>query len=272
MQRKTISPNVLIDTVMKNRSLIYSLIKREVKGRYRSSIMGVLWSFLNPMLMLGVYTFAFSVVFKAHWMGAEGSTADFALIVFAGLMVFNWFLESLNRAPLLVVGNVNFVKKVVFPLEILPIVALGTATFHLLINVLVWLIFCFIFWGTIHASIILLPIVLLPLVFVTLGVAWFLSSLGVYLRDLPQIISVLSQILMYLSPIFYSLIIIPEKYRIFVRLSPLTMVIEHTRDVMVWGHSIDILPWVIELGLSLVIAWLGFAWFQSTRMGFADVL
>jgi lipopolysaccharide transport system permease protein len=272
MQQNSISPKEIVASFWRNRSLIMTLVKREVIGRYRGSVMGILWSFFNPILMLVVYTFVFSVVFKARWTGGSESKTEFALVLFAGLMVFNLFSECINRAPGLVLGNVNYVKKVIFPLEILPVVTFGSAGFHMLINLLVWLIFYLIFFGVPHATFILLPVVLLPLGLMTLGLSWLLASLGVYLRDVTQIIGVVTTVLMFLSPIFYPIIALPEVYRPFMQISPLTLVVEQTRDVMIWGAGLELSTWAMYLIVSGIIAWLGFAWFQRTRKGFADVL
>ena len=269
---KSISLFTLYQSLKTNRNLIYSLVKREVVGRYRGSVMGLLWSFFNPVLMLAVYTFVFSMVFKARWVGGSESKTEFALVLFAGLMVFNLFSECVNRAPSLILGNVNYVKKVVFPLEILPVVALGSAAFHLLVSLIVWLIFYLVFFGVPQATILLLPLVLLPFVLMTLGLSWLLASLGVYLRDVSQIIGLVTTVLMFLSPIFYPIVALPEQYRPFMQISPLTFVVEQARDVMIWGNTMDWRLWAFYLLLSSLIAWLGFAWFQKTRKGFADVL
>lgn len=234
--------------------------------------MGLLWSFFNPILMLAVYTFVFSVVFKARWAGGSDSKTEFALALFAGLMVFNLFSECVNRAPNLVLGNVNYVKKVVFPLEILPVISLGSSVFHLLVNLFVWLVFYLIFFGVPHATLVLLPVVLVPLVLLTLGISWLLASLGVYLRDVTQIIGIITTVLMFLSPIFYPIVALPEQYRPFMQMSPLTLVVEQTRDVMIWGKGLDWNIWTMYSLVSSIMAWLGFAWFQKTRKGFADVL
>lgn len=269
---RSISPLVLLNTLKTNWSLIYNLIKREVIGRYRGSIMGLLWSFFNPVLMLTVYTFVFSVVFKARWVGGTESKTEFALVLFAGLMLFNLFAECLNRAPNLILGNVNYVKKVVFPLEILPFVAMGSAAFHLLISLFVWLAFYLIFFGVPQATIVLLPVLLIPFFLMTLGLSWFLASLGVYLRDVSQIIGVMMTALMFLSPIFYPIAALPEEYHLFMQISPLTFTVEQARDVMIWGKGLDWGAWAMYMLLAAIIAWFGFAWFQKTRKGFADVL
>lgn len=259
-------------SLVRNRGLIASLVRREVVGRYRGSMLGILWSFFNPVLMLVVYTFAFSVVFQARWPGGSGSKTEFALILFAGLMVFNLFSECVTRAPALVVSNVNYVKKVVFPLEVLPWVVLGSALFHLLISVAVWLIFYGLFFGMPTAGVLLLPVVLLPLVALVMGLAWLLASLGVFLRDVGQVVGVVTTALLFLSPIFYPVAMLPEAYQSVMHLNPLTPVVEQARDILIWHRGIDWLLWAKSLAFSLLVAWLGFAWFQKTRKGFADVL
>ncbi len=262
----------IINSLVSNHTLITRLVKREVIGRYRGSVMGIMWSFFNPVLMLTVYTFVFSVVFKARWVGGSESKTEFALVLFAGLMVFNFFSECVNRAPGLVPGNVNYVKKVVFPLEILVWIAVGSAAFHMTVSLAVWLVFYLVFVGIPPLSILLLPLALFPLYLLTMGLCWLLSSLGVFLRDVTQIIGVVTTILLFLSPIFYPILALPEEYRFFMQMSPLTLTVEQARDVMIWGKGIDWGPWLIYFSISMLIAWLGFAWFQMTRKGFADVL
>ncbi|MFZ3001802.1 MAG: ABC transporter permease [Undibacterium umbellatum] len=268
----SITPYSLLVSLRQHRRLIVSLIQREVLIRYQGSLLGLLWSFFNPVLMLAVYTFVFSVVFKARWAGGSDSKTEFALVLFAGLMVFGLFSECVNRSPSLVVSNVNYVKKVIFPLEILPVVAMGAACFHLLISLTVWLIFYSIFFGMPPATIFYLPAVLLPLVLLSLGLSWLLASLGVFIRDVHQVVGVAVSVLTFLSPVFYPIVALPEDFRAVVQLSPLTQVIEQSRDAMIWGKHLDWQRWLIYLFISGLIAWLGFAWFQKTRKGFADVL
>jgi len=262
----------LLKSLWQNRALTYQMIKREVLGRYQGSAMGLLWSFFNPLLMLAVYTFVFSVVFKTRWAGGSDSKTEFALVLFAGLMIFNLFSECINKAPSLILSNVNYVKKVIFPLEILPVVVLGSAAFHFLISLGVWLVFYFIFFGLPPITIFQLPLIALPLLVLTLGFSWFLASLGVFLRDITQIIAVITSVLMFLSPVFYPLSALPSEYQNALHFSPLTLLIEQTRDAMLWGKAIDWAAWSVMCGASTLIAWLGFAWFQKTRKGFADVL
>ncbi|WP_460063487.1 ABC transporter permease [Pseudomonas sp. H2_H09] len=256
----------------RHRELLVSMVQREVIGRYRGSIMGLLWSFLNPLFMLLVYTFVFSMMFKLRWPQGSGSRSEFALLVFADLLVFNVFAECVGRAPGLIIANANYVKKVMFPLEILPWVVLGAVLFHTLASLLIWLVFHLLFFGFPPLTSLLLPLVLLPLVLFTLGISWLLASLGVYLRDVGQIVGVLTTALMFVSAIFYPASAFPPAYQGLLRLNPLTLVVEQTRDVLFWGVLPDPLTWVCGLLAAGGVAWLGFSWFQKSRKGFADVL
>lgn len=269
---RSASPFALLKSLISNRELVQSMVKREIIGRYRGSIMGLMWSFVSPILMLSVYTFVFSVVFKARWQGGSDSKTEFALIVFSGLMMFNLFAESISRSPTLILGNVSYVKKVVFPLELLTIITFSSAAFNFLINLLVWLVFFCVFFGTPPLTIFWLPIILIPLALNTLGLSWFLASLGVYIRDIAQFVSIALTVLMFLSPIFYPTTSLPDEYQYLMNINPLTFVVEQGRETMIFGRSMDITSWLIQTAFSSLIACLGFYWFQKTRRGFADVI
>lgn len=263
----------LTRSVWQHRDLILQMTRREVVGRYRGSIMGIAWSFFNPILMLVVYTFVFSVVFKARWgTGADESQTTFAIVLFVGLIVYGLFAEMVNRAPALILSNVNYVKKVIFPLEILPIIALGAALFHALISLGVLLLAILLINGSLVWTAIFFPLIILPLLIATLGVAWFLASLGVFVRDVGQTIGIITTVLMFLSPLFYPISSLPEKFQIWLMLNPLTFVIEQSRAVMIFGKLPDWGGLGIYAVASLLIAWTGYWWFQKTRKGFADVL
>ena len=259
-------------SLWRNRNLIKSMVVREVVGRYRGSFMGILWSFFNPVFMLLVYTFVFSVIFKARWSAGSESKTEFALVLFAGLLVFNLFAECVGRAPTLILSNVNYVKKVVFPLDILPWIVMGSALFHTLISIAVWLAAYLILFGIPHATAFLLPLVLVPLVLFIMGLTWALASFGVFLRDISQFIGIAITTLMFLSPIFFPATALPEDYRYLLVINPLTPAIEMTRDVLYWGKQPDWGVLAIYTVTAGAIAWLGFAWFQKTRKGFADVI
>jgi lipopolysaccharide transport system permease protein len=255
-----------------HRHLILQMTRREIVGRYRGSILGLFWSFLHPFFMLTIYTFVFSVVFQAKWGTESSSRTEFAMILFAGLIVFNLFAEVINRAPNLILSNVNYVKKVVFPLEILPAVATGSALFHTLANVIVLLAFHLLVNHVFPFTAFLLPFVLLPLLPMLLGCAWILASTGVFLRDLGQTIGIFTTALMFLSPIFFPASALPEQLRSYLLLNPLTFIIEQTRCVLIWGKQPDWLGLSLFLLGSLAIGWAGLFWFEKTRKGFADVL
>lgn len=272
MQIFSSSPLALVSSFLLNRRLIQTMVVREVLGRYRGSYMGILWSFLNPVFMLVVYTFVFSVVFKARWNAQSDSKTEFALVLFAGLLVFNLFAECINRAPSLILSNVNYVKKVVFPLEALPWISLGSALFHLVVSLLVWLLAYAIFFGAPHLSALWLPLVLLPLALFVMGLSWGLASLGVYLRDVSQFIGLLVTASMFLSPIFYPATALPEDFRYLLYLNPLTPAIEMVRDVLFWGKMPNFLLLASYTLAAATISWVGFIWFQKTRKGFADVV
>ena len=213
----------LLRTVICHRELVWQMTMRNVLQRYRGSVLGLVWSFVFPLMMLCVYTFVFSVVFKARWgVDIEGGRGGFAVIMFCGMAMYNLFSEAVSGSCGVVTGNPNLVKKVIFSLEILPLVQtlstfiLGTAWF-----VLLFCGGCFIL-GTLSWTMLLLPLVLLPLVFFTLGVSYVVASLGVYIRDTQYAIGVILQILFFATPIFYPITAVPERFRIYLEMNPLS--------------------------------------------------
>ena len=269
-----ISVLALAKSMLRNRQLILQMTKRDVVGRYKGSAFGLAWSFFNPVLMLIVYTFVFSEIFNARWggLGGDDSKTQFAVVLFVGMIVQSLFSEVLNRAPSLILSNVNYVKKVVFPLEILPVIAMGAALFHGLVSLCVLLAAFALFNGYLQWTAVFIPLVLMPLVILTMGFAWMLASIGGFLRDVGQTIVIITTILMFLAPVFYPITAVPERFRPFIMANPITFIIEQAREVLIWGH----LPNWMGLGaytlVASVVAWLGFALFQKTRKGFADVL
>jgi lipopolysaccharide transport system permease protein len=272
MREFSASPIEMFRSCWLNKVLIVASAKRDVLGRYRGSALGILWSFFNPLFMLAVYTFVFSLVFKARWGVGSESKVEFALVLFAGLIVFNLFSECINRAPTIVLSNQNYVKKVVYPLEILPVIVFLSAFFHFLISLAVWLLAYMVFFGLPDVSVIYLPLIIIPFSFFILGISWVLSSLGVFIRDIAQFIGLVTTALLFMSPIFYPVTALPEEYRSLLYANPLTPVIEQCRNILFWGKPPDFLLlgicWLVSMG----IAWLGFIWFQKTRKGFADVI
>jgi lipopolysaccharide transport system permease protein len=248
------------------------MTKREVIGRYRGSVMGLAWSFFNPILMLAVYTFVFSEVFQSRWVGQDAGKGSFAILLFVGMIVHGLFAECANRSPSLIATHGNYVKKVVFPLEILPVVTLGSAIFHTAISLIVLLLAQFVLTHTLYWSALLFPLILLPLLIATLGFSWLLAALGVYLRDVGQVIVVLTTVLLFLSPVLYPVAALPEAYQPWLKLNPLTYIIEESRNVLLFGQ----LPNWSSLGVAMLVgmalAAIGFWFFQKMRKGFADVI
>jgi lipopolysaccharide transport system permease protein len=262
----------MLSSVYRHRNLIIQMTKREIIGRYRGSMFGIAWSFFNPLIMLAVYTIVFSTVFQAKWGVGSDSKTEFALVLFVGMIVHGVLAESMNNSPSLILRNVSYVKKVVFPLEILPWVVIGSTLFHALISMVVWVLFYVVVNHSLQWTVVFLPLVLLPLMLFSLGVSWMLASLGVYIRDIGQMTGILTTILLFMSPIFYPASRLPEPYQTIIYINPLTFVIEQARDILIWGNIPDFTGMVVAYLISLLVAWIGFAWFQKTRHGFADVL
>lgn len=263
----------MANSIWNHRRLIGQMAWRDVIGRYKGSVLGLLWSLINPFLMLTVYTFVFSVVFKARWETyGDESKVSFALLIFVGLIMHSALTEALNRAPYLVLSNPNYVKKIVFPLEILPIVCLIAALFHAMVSLTVLVIALVIYKGFLPWTTVLLPLVIAPLAVLISGLAWMLASLGVYLRDVGQTISVVTTVLLFMSTAFYPLAALPEQFHPFILANPLTFIIEQARSVAIYGRQPDWSGLGIYMILAFGVAWSGYAWFQKTRKGFADVI
>lgn len=260
-----------LTTPVKHRHLIMRLIQREIVGRYRGSFAGLAWSFITPLIMLLLYTFVFSVVFKAKWKDFDTS-GGFALILFSGLIVHGVLAECINRSPTLITGNANYVKKMVFPLEIYAWVTAGSAVFHAGVSWLVLTIAQLCMGVPLPWTAILFPLVMLPLLLGCLGVSWFLSALGVYFKDIVQITGTLATLLLFLSPVFYALDSIPPKFRPLIELNPLTGVLESARKVLMFGELPSLTYWLVSFLVGFVVAYIGYFFFQKSRDGFADVI
>jgi lipopolysaccharide transport system permease protein len=268
-----LNPLALIHKLWRHRDIIWQFTRREVEGRYKGSFLGLFWSFINPLVLLLTYTFVFGMVFRPRWSSARsGNLGEFASVLFCGLIAFNIFSECVNRAAGLIIAVPNYVKKVVFPLEVLPVSVLGSALFHALVSVSVLLLANLLLSGTIRWTLILLPLVLLPLAFLSLGLTWFLAGLGVFVRDINYTVVLAVQVLIFITPIFYPLEIIPEAFREIIRFNPLTPVVENFRRVILWGqlpYWRDLIIWLLVTGALMV---LGYAWFMKAKKAFADVI
>jgi len=261
-------------TIITSRRLIWTLAKREVAARYRGSALGLVWLVLLPLLNLMAFTFVFRTVLKARWSGAgmEEGVGAFSVYMFAGLTIFTIFSEVMTRSPGLVLENASYIKRVVFPLEILPIVALLTALVNAAGSMVIWLVFYIITFGAPHPEALLLPIALAPMCLVILGLSWFVSAVGVYLRDLRQFVAPVVTALQFLSPVFYPLAAVPENVRWIFDMNPLTVPLEQARGLLFQGDIPGLLSTLLALAVSAMVALLGLWWFQKTRKGFADVV
>lgn len=257
----------------RHRHLILQLARRDVVGRYRGSLLGLTWSLLNPLLMLGVYSFLFGVIFRSRWEGggAEGPW-QYALVLFIGLIIHGLFAECVNRAPTLVLQHPSYVKRVVFPLEILPWTVLVSALFHAAVSFGVWFAAAASsgLWPSLSA--LWLPVVLAPLLLLSIGLGWGLASLGVYLRDLGQTVALFTSVLLFLSPILYPITMVPAEFRVLLHLNPLTFPVEQARAVLALHRPPDFGGLALNTVQNLVIAAVGLWWFERTRKGFADVV
>lgn len=223
--------------------------------------------------MLCVYTFVFSIIFKARWGTDIGdSQSAFALIMFCGMAVYNIFSESVALSVGVITGNPNLVKKVIFPLELLPLAQVISSTILSVPWFLLLILGTVIIFGQIHLTVLLLPVVLLPVVFVALGASYLVASLGVFFRDMQYIVGVFLQILFFLTPIFYPISAIPEKYRWILEGNPMSFIIEYCRNVLIFGKMPVWGNYGLALLLSLLALQFGFFWFHKTKKGFADVL
>lgn len=270
---RSTSPAFLAASVARNGNLIYELARREVAGKYKESWLGMLWALLVPLALLAVYTFVFGVVMKVRWGGSGSeSRIEFALMLFVGMLVHTFFSECVSKAPELVLRNASYVKKVVFPLEIMAIAAVLSALFHLVAALLVFLVVAVMVHGTVPWTIVLFPVVFLPVVLFTLGVTWILASIGVFFRDVTQFVSLIVILFLFLSPVFYPVSALPEHFQFLLRLNPLTLPIESGRLVLIAGVQPNWMALVTQLALGMAVAYAGFWWFQKTRKGFADVV
>lgn len=269
-----LNPLLGVRIFVTHRDLLCQMLVRNIAVRYRGSALGFLWSFANPLMMLAVYTFVFGVVFKARWEieGMAGNRASFPLIMFCGMAVYNIFSESANVATAVVTSNPSYVKKVVFPLELLPLCTVLTALVFGLAWFTLLLLGSVFFLGSPSWTVFLLPVTLAPLILLSAGVAFLVASLGVYLRDMQQLVGIVTQMLFFMTPIFYPVTLVPEKLRWVLQLNPLSTVVEQTRRLFLYGQPPEALPCLLVLAVSLVVFQLGLAWFAKTKKGFADVI
>lgn len=257
-------------------SLVKRLTVREIGAKYKGSVLGVLWSLVTPLLLLAVYAFVFGQVFGARWGagGAAGGThlGQYAIVLFVGLTTFQLFSEAVTRAPTVIAGHKNFVKKVVFPLEVLPLVLVGTALFQYTVSLAVILVAVMVSAGGLNPHVLWLPVILAPFLVLLTGLCWVLAALGPYLRDIAQVVGTAVSALLFLSPVFYPRESLPEPGRSLFLLNPLTVPVEQSRKALLWGQAPDLAALCAYALVALVIAAAGYLLFRTLRPGFADVV
>ena len=262
----------------KERVLIRRLVNREIQARYRGSALGIVWAVLLPLATISIYTFVFGTIFRARWSVPEHTVANssseysFGIMLFVGFIIFGIFSEPINKAPGLMLENPSYIKKVVFPLEVLAWVSVMASLVSAGIAFAVFLVIFTVMYGLPSIMILLLPFIILPIVFIALGFTYILSSLGVYIRDIRQFIPLLTTMMMFLSPVLYPIENVPERFRQLVLINPLTIGITQARDAIFWGKLPNILEWSAYLLVSVAILVAGHTWFTRTKKGFADVL
>lgn len=254
------------------RDLTRELTVRDIVGRYRGATFGMFWSLLGPLLMLVIYTLAFGEILGSRWKQASGADAPFGVVLFLGIMVHGFFAECLGRGPRLMVDNTNYVKRIVFPLHILPWTVMLSAGFHLLANLVVFAVLAKFIAGTFSPLIVLVPVIVVPLALLAVSAGWIVSSLGVYLRDISQAMPVLVTALLFLSSAIVPVDALAEHYRVVFELNPLTFFIDQVREVALWGRWPDWPGLAWRAAASLVVLYASYAWFRASSRGFADVL
>ncbi|KQQ58468.1 hypothetical protein ASF69_13820 [Rhizobium sp. Leaf311] len=269
-----VSPTAMIKTLWMHRGLIAAMTKRALIARYKGSVMGVLWTLINPLLMLSIYSFMFIFVFSPKWQAAgDGShQSSFVPILFIGLIIHAFFAEIVNNSPNLVNSNVNFVKKIVFPLEILSAVCVLSALINSFVAWLVLICVQNVLGSDFHGTAILFPVIMIPFAVLSLGLSWAIASLGVFVRDIAQIAGFVVSASLFLSPIFYPVSALPEIIKPLIQLNPITFVVEQARRVTIYGDLPVLMGIAVYTIAAIIVAYTGFFLFQKLRKGFADVL
>lgn len=252
-------------------NLVLSLARRELAARYKGSVLGILWAMLTPIVMIAIFTFIFAGIFRARF-GANNSQWDYALYLFCGLLPWNAFQESLQLSSTTIVNHANLVKRVVFPLETLPVSQVLAALANQMFGTVALLVATLIIHRQLHLTTLLLPVLVIPQLIATLGMAWLLASLGVFFRDIVQGISLVLMAWMYLTPIIYPESLIPERYRTFIDLNPFTPLVRSYRRIILEGMLPDWRGLAGFMVFAMVAFLFGYWWFARTRRNFADVI
>lgn len=265
-------PHHVFTVLWRDRVLVAELSAWEFQALYRTSLLGVVWALLNPLLSLAVYTFVFGLVLQVRWQQEVPNVDEFALILFAGLIFFYFFADCLIRSPGLMLENVNYIKKIIFPLEIMPWIVIVGALIKAGVSLAILLLAIVLLHGPPPWTVVFLPLVLAPIVLFALAASWFLASTGVFIRDLSQIVGPLVTLLLFISPVFYPVTALPEALQPFLYLNPVTFIIEQARDILLIGVLPDFAGLLFCFFLAWLAAWAGLFWFTRTKRGFADVI
>jgi lipopolysaccharide transport system permease protein len=260
-------------SLLRNRYLILQMVRREVSARYRGSVIGVLWSLLLPLIMLAVYTFIFGVTLKVRWsQDTNENWGEFAIILFTGLILHQILADCITRAPLLMIANASYVKRVIFPLEILAWTTLGAALFQGLTGFVALCVYRLAMTGALPWTIVLVPVIVAPFALICLGLIWMLSAIGTFVRDVAQVITFVPLVLLFLGPVLFPLSALPPTARTMVILNPLTVVVMQTRNAVLLGQMPDWSALAVYSIAALVLAWAGLYVFLRSKSAFADVL
>ena len=252
--------------------LAWQLTKREINSRYKGSFGGLWWYIIQNLLMLALYSFVFGTIFKAKWAEMGKPEGNYTVALFIGMLLFNVIAETITRAPTVVLSNSNYVKRVVFPLEILSVVQVGAALFNATVATLVLLVVSFVLKSPVHLTAFWLPVIVLPLIILVLGLSWTFAAIGTYIRDLNQVVGLLATAIMFLSPLFYSMSALPKSLHTLILFNPLTIPMQEARGAIMLGEMPDFKLLGSYYLVAIVIAICGYALFQKARRGFADVL
>ncbi len=258
--------------LIKERGLIRAMVQRDVVSRYKGSVLGLFWSFLNPLMMLGIYTFVFQYIFKAKWGDDREITAHFASIMFAGLLMHMWFAEVATKAIYMIIGNVNYVKKVIFPLDILGWNIIFSSTVQFLCGFIVLIFVTIGFGGAISGNILLIPLVIIPFMFFLIGCVYLLSTLSVFFRDVEQVVNTSLTVLLFTSTIFFPIEMVPSFLKNVIKLNPLTIPVETFRGVVFGMNTINYIDVAIYTLCTFLFSIISYAFFVRLKRIFSDVI
>lgn len=272
---KLLNPCLIPTKIWSNRTLLQQWTRRLLALRYAGSILGPIWHFITPLVMLAIYTFVFGIVFKARWQmlnPAFDTTGSYAVILFCGMAVFNIFSETIQMSSRCVLDNANLVKKVIFPLEILPVSQLLVSSFNGVIWLALVVVAAFLSGLPLYPVALLFPLAFLPLLALTLGLSWIVAATSVYLRDIPHLTGMALQVLFFMTPIFYPEALVPQGLRFIFVINPLAWLCRQMRSLVLFGVIPPLDELAVTWGLCLSICQLGYLWFSMLKKGFADVL